>query len=300
LQLVAPASAVRGRPLAAVAEGPDLVEVHRCASERAEAELVVATIERLVGGSSFFSIDSGRGDGSAGGTLSFADFAVLYRTEAQAAPLVEALARSGIPFQKRSHLRLADLPWVEELLRSLEASRDRLAGGGSLADLLAAHLPAAAEGDPSAEPHRRALRALAERCGGDLPRFISELSLGVDADLLDPRAERVSLLTLHASKGLEYPVVFIAGCEDGLLPLRFGSGEGADLDEERRLFFVGMTRARSRLFLTWARRRALRGQPKSMEPSPFLRDVEERLLSLRSHQAPPRPPSPFRQLTLFD
>src|SRR6185503_4261988 len=63
LQLVAPASALPGRSLTATIEGPDLVEIHACASERAEAELIVETIERAVGGSSFFSLDSGRSDG---------------------------------------------------------------------------------------------------------------------------------------------------------------------------------------------------------------------------------------------
>ena len=71
----------------------------------------------------------------------------------------------------------------------------------------------------------------------------------------------MSLLTLHASKGLEFAVVFIAGCEDGFLPLRFGSDEDAvNLAEERRLFFVGMTRARARLFLARAKKRLWRGQ----------------------------------------
>src|SRR5207237_5694215 len=91
----------------------------------------------------------------------------------------------------------------------------------------------------------------AQSCGHDFARFESESALFSDEDWWDPRADRVSLLTLHASKGLEFAVVFIVGCEDGLLPLRFGSDDpGAQLDEERRLFFVAMTRARERLFLS--------------------------------------------------
>ncbi len=121
LQLVAPASALPDRSLTATREGPDLVEIHGCPSERAEAEFIVETIERAVGGSSFFSLDSGRSDGQERGAHSFGDFAVLYRAEAQAEPIVEALSRSGIPFQKRSHRRLGDLPWVEEVVRGLEA-----------------------------------------------------------------------------------------------------------------------------------------------------------------------------------
>ena len=64
------------------------------------------------------------------------------------------------------------------------------------------------------------LTPLAQRCGDDLERFLSELATGAEVDALDPRAEAVTLLTLHAAKGLEFPVVFLVGCEDGLLPLR--------------------------------------------------------------------------------
>jgi superfamily I DNA/RNA helicase len=89
----------------------------------------------------------------------------------------------------------------------------------------------------------------------------------------------VSLLTLHAAKGLEFPVVFLTGCEDGLLPLRWGGAlDPAQEAEERRLFFVGMTRARSHLFLSHARRRAWRGTVRDAVPSPFLTDIEEALL----------------------
>ena len=89
----------------------------------------------------------------------------------------------------------------------------------------------------------------------------------------------MSLLTLHAAKGLEFPVVFLVGCEEGILPFSFGSaGSEADVAEERRLFFVGITRARSRLFLFHSRRRTLRGETAEAQPSRFLADIEEALL----------------------
>jgi DNA helicase-2/ATP-dependent DNA helicase PcrA len=121
-----------------------------------------------------------------------------------------------------------------------------------------------------------ALRPLAAR-SGTLEEFLSELAMASDVDLLDPRADRIALLTLHAAKGLEFPVVFIVGCEDGLLPLRWGAADEAAVDEERRLFFVGMTRAERRLHLVHARQRAWMGKLRAMQPSPFLRDIEEEL-----------------------
>ena len=81
----------------------------------------------------------------------------------------------------------------------------------------------------------------------------SDLALGTEVDTWDPRADRISLLTLHAAKGLEFPVVFITGCEKGLLPLQWGRSTPAELEEERRLFYVGVTRTKTKLFLSRAK-----------------------------------------------
>jgi len=107
----------------------------------------------------------------------------------------------------------------------------------------------------------------------------------------------VSLLTLHAAKGLEWAVVFLVGCEDGLLPLVWPGSEEVDLAEERRLFFVGLTRARARLFLFHSRKRTLRGETRESRPSPFLADLEEALLETREEPAlPSRRPEQLRLL----
>jgi superfamily I DNA/RNA helicase len=116
------------------------------------------------------------------------------------------------------------------------------------------------------------LAPLAARCGDDVERFRTELALGVEVDTWDPRADLITLLTLHAAKGLEFPVVFVVGCEDGLLPLRWPGTEPSrdELDEERRLLFVGMTRAQRHLYLSHAAERALRRAIRS----PFLADLD--------------------------
>jgi len=204
---------------------------------------------------------------------------VLYRTDAQADPLAEALDRAGMPFQKRSHDRLLQRPAVRAVVRALRDQATPNADRALPARLAAAAETAAALPGPDGRDVVELLAPLAQRCGDDLGRFLAELALGEEVDTWDPRADRVSLLTLHAAKGLEFPVVFLAGCEDGLLPLRWGGvpdpGQEA---EERRLFFVGMTRARSHLFLSHARRRAWRGTVRDAAPSPFLTDIEEALL----------------------
>ena len=299
LQAIAPASLVRDRVLdaAAAVAGPARITLHQAASEQAEAEFVVQALERLLGGSSFFALDSGRADGGAEHGLSFADVAVLYRTDVQAGPVAEALARAGMPFQKRSHDRLLDRAAVRAVVRQLREPGagphgDRAGRPATLTERVAAAAEAAAAG-PDGEALAADLAAvpellgpLAARCDGDVERLLAELALGEEVDSWDPRADRVSLLTLHAAKGLEFPVVFLVGCEDGLLPLR-GPGRAGDdgLAEERRLFFVGMTRARAHLFLSWARRRSRHGAVRETAPSPFLADIEEALLDRAAGRA---------------
>ncbi|MBN2361954.1 MAG: ATP-dependent helicase, partial [Deltaproteobacteria bacterium] len=108
-----------------------------------------------------------------------------------------------------------------------------------------------------------------------------------------------SLLTLHAAKGLEFAVVFIVGCEDGIVPLRFGGDDGERaLAEERRLFYVGLTRARDRLVLSRCLRRRWRGQPRELPITPFALDIEPALLAQRA-AAPWRRRRADKQLELL-
>jgi DNA helicase-2/ATP-dependent DNA helicase PcrA len=110
-----------------------------------------------------------------------------------------------------------------------------------------------------------------------------------------PRGDAISLMTLHRAKGLEFPVVFIAGCEEGLLPYE----RSKDHEEERRLFFVGMTRAKRRLFISSTAKRFLYGETRQPEPSPYLSDIQNELRRLEEVQAPRRPAERATQQSLF-
>src|SRR5262249_24570005 len=110
------------------------------------------------------------------------------------------------------------------------------------------------------------LTAMAGSCGNDRARFLDTAALTTDSAFFDPRADRVSLLTLHAAKGLEFPVVFIVGLEDGILPLTWSEPDDKVLAEERRLFYVGMTRAKDHLILSRAMQRQWRGKLRRLEP----------------------------------
>jgi superfamily I DNA/RNA helicase len=298
MQLIRPGTLVPGRRLEAaradIQDGP--VVLRRCPDERDEAELVAATIEKMLGGTSLNAFDRGEVDSRAQAEhqLSFSDFAVLYRTSSQAGAVAEALGRRGFPAQQRSHARLADMPGVPEILAALSgqlfpASAGALAGdtvGGQLRAAVDMALSVAGEEPgPAIRSAAEVLTPLAARCGDDLARFLDELAMGAEVDTWDPRADRITMLTLHASKGLEFPVVFIVGCDDGLLPLRPWSGAEVDYAEERRLLFVGMTRATTRLILTGADKRVIRGEARESLPSPFLSSVDRSLLDTGGPEA---------------
>ena len=341
--VIRPTSLVPGRKFQPMVQDPSPVILHEAASERAEAEFVVHTLEELLGGTSYFSFDSGRVDELSEclhQDISFNDIAVLTRTRAQAGPLLEAFERAAMPVQSRTHQRLANHPEVRTLIHELHA---RLEKGEAWVpeDLhrLASLLATDPEGDPEAEqpkgkstgnkstgrkstgnkstgrkstgrePSRGGaldlLKPLIERHPQDLEGFLAELATGAELDTWDPRAERISVLTLHASKGLEFPVVFMVGCDDGLLPMTWNRPDRAadpeEINEERRLFFVGATRARRLLILTRAKKRFWRGEARSTEPSPFLKTLGPHLLERRFYAGPKRKPTEptSKQLSLL-
>ena len=208
-QVVARAAGTRRPAPTARVDAPGMIREYEAATDRTEAFYIAREIERLIGGTGVDARRSGR-SGTEEAVHSFGDIAVLYRLNAQANALAEALAKAGIPFHVSGEKAVPD---------------------------------------------------------------------GAE-DIYTPRVEKVSLMTLHASKGLEFPVVFITGCEDDLLPLDLEAFAG-DPQEERRLFYVGMTRAGSILYLTRAQQRSLYGELLTSVPSRFLADIAAELRDLR-------------------
>ncbi len=355
------------------------LDVYRAPTDKAEAEFVVHQVEQMLGGVSYFSLDSGRVDEDGlPEEYTFGDFAVLYRLNAQARLLEEAFDRSGIPFETVGGTDLADQKPVREVLallrltlaphstvhwerilsegkgalsdgafaklvsqvksesttlgaahswRTMEASasrtgalrksqRDRLAQTIELMDALTGtvwaplseQIATAAtgwqrlRGAEFSDAEKERIDRLVRRAApfrNRLRDFLTTTALQSDADQYDQRADRVTLMSLHASKGLEFPVVFVVGCEAGLLPYMPANRE-VDTDEERRLFYVGMTRAQRRLILTHAGRRFLFGQSVENRLSDFVTDIEAALQEVR-HAQPrqTRKRTKDRQLRLF-
>jgi DNA helicase-2/ATP-dependent DNA helicase PcrA len=108
----------------------------------------------------------------------------------------------------------------------------------------------------------------------DLIRYLEEKALINNADMA--QEEKVSVMTLHMSKGLEFDYVFILGLEEGLLPHSRSLQNTADIEEERRLLYVGITRARHQAYLSWSRVRALYGRESFQYPSGFIYEIQTR------------------------
>jgi superfamily I DNA/RNA helicase len=210
--------------------------------ERAEGSAIIREIEVRIGGTSRYQMEHGNvGRGGSEWSFRFSDFAVIFRTNAQATALEEGFSASGIPYQVIGRKNSAQAREIEDTLAYL--------------------------------------RSLVQDVGISEQESIEtqDFKLLDPADLFNPGADAVTLMTLHMAKGLEFPVVFITGCEEGLIPYTFMK-DRTNIEEERRLYYVGMTRTKNELFVLYSRRRSLYGHRLPSIPSPFLSDIPETLL----------------------
>ena len=319
-------TAEKRNPLEGLQEGVSIA-IQECPTSKSEAEFVARTIEKLMGGVRFFSLDSNIVDGSEEGeSPSFSDFGVLFRLSRMAPEIVKAMNDHGIPYQvvgEEPFFRQEPVSTVVEILRLLvmpsntllfqKLNEKRIGGftAGSLEELrektksypaercitevVATYFP---ELMVSHKDEIERLVALSSPYGTDKTSFLSWLQLGSGVDTYRKSAEQVALMTMHAAKGLEFPYVFIVGCEEGILPYTLFSGEDFDREEERRLLYVGMTRAKKMLFLSHAKKRNLYGRSFALPVSPFLDAIREELVRREKTEGVKRA-AKDRQLKLF-
>ncbi|MDR0389692.1 MAG: UvrD-helicase domain-containing protein [Spirochaetaceae bacterium] len=200
LPIIQAAGLLSGREMAGSGEAVELFRA-AYATDKAEAEGIARRISALIGGASFFAIDS---NAAGSGEAAPEDCAILFRAGVMAAPFIKALEDHGIPY----------------------------------------------EYNDSAEQRE------------EIPFNL-------------PPAKGVSLLTMHASKGLEFDYVFVPGLEEGIVPFTLYDSQEVDIEEEKRLLYVAMTRARKGLNLSWAMSRHFRGRLLKGRPSRFLDELEK-------------------------
>jgi DNA helicase-2/ATP-dependent DNA helicase PcrA len=239
--------------------------------EPAEASAVAAAIRRMIA------------DG-----IAASEVAVLFRVNAQSEVYERALDEVGVPYQVRGGERFFSRPEVRQAMTTLRAAGSAAANaaaawedaagapeatepGALVAAVRVVLVPLGLTDEPAAGTagrqrweSLRALVGLAEELaavepGADLARFAAELVTRADASH-PPTVQGVTLASLHAAKGLEWDAVFLVGLVDGTLPIQHADGDDTKIEEERRLLYVGVTRARRHLALSWALSRAAGGR----------------------------------------
>jgi uncharacterized protein (TIGR00375 family) len=335
-------------------DGVKTIRILELGSAKAEALAIARVIAQLVGGTGFHSIDTGQvADANLVSARSYADFAVLARTNHQLKIIGDVFEQDGIPFQiasRQNFLKSWGLPELISVLQVVQghgsdvdlntslqlfsvgihkkaadhykswcysnqfsqqqglanakrfpvpgfshAQQQKLidfgeqlagiknkTGGMTVAEQLQylsqiPQLTAIVNTEPRPCEAFTNLLTLSEDYGDNIAEFLASAALDTDTDAYLPLAEKVALMTMHAAKGLEFAVVFIAGCENDLIPLNRQGAEPADPAEERRLFYVAMTRAMERLYLTRAKKRSVYGKLLPRSPCPFVADIENRL-----------------------
>ena len=233
-----------------------------------------------------------------------AEIAVLFRVNAQSETYERALDAQGIPFQVRGGERFFHRPEVRAAIRGLRGAAtgysSRSPTDGSTAGLGSAVRAVLARQGLTTQPPAgsaarsrweslRALAELADDLAGstpdaDLGQLVADLDARADA-AHPPAVQGVTLASLHSAKGLEWDAVFLVGLVDGTLPIQYAEGDQAALEEERRLLYVGVTRARRRLALSWALSRTVGGR-RSRRRSRFLHGLVP-----QDHPPARRPPA---------
>ncbi len=294
-----------------------------CQSPLSEAIFIAKEINKLVGGTTMIDHDQKTGH-EYDEHCHFTDIAVIYRTNHQGKLLATALKKEGLPSQ-----RLAEKSWfmedeittvIQHLMCALDPGhlpqelQSQYQGfqqqyqtfrqnigeqnpAQTIKTILSTfHLEQFEQSENILHLMNFATQFDEQTGPQNLKFFFDELKLLQEADAYDPRMEAVTLMSIHASKGLEFPVVFIAGVEEGILPYLSKTADvQQNLEEERRLMYVGLTRAKERVFLTYAKTK----RDKIVEPSKFLKEISDHLMEIQPEKISNKKIWKKKQLTIW-
>ncbi len=253
-----------------------LIEV---GDEYEEAKIILKEIKKRLGATDFTELYSNKEETP----YSYSSFAILARTNKQLKIIKEQLIKEGIPI--KTIKKDADT-WIESFIKNFSS----FLSNQTISKKLVTYIPLYEFLESSGifeslhEYEAQVIRniALSYKKGTiieQIQAFLDELHGMTSFDLFPETLNAVSLLTLHSTKGLEFPIVFIAGFEEGLIPYTLSSEW--DIEEERRLFYVGMTRAMDELILLHANSRFIHGERVSLPVSSFLKEIPEEYLETK-------------------
>ena len=293
-------------------------------SGAAEAEFIARQIVDLLGGVSFFSIDSSVAQGDKNETInSLSDLAILCRTRNQFEAITKALLDHHVPYQENGTVPFfqqepfqsfcdvlsafllenfkSAAPVFQLKKQTISKLQFELVHGQLKKTGLVPFLNFIRENHFSTEIFKPEEWNRFTHLAGEMKsveQFVQFLKLGSGTDTHNKNLEAVSVMTLHASKGLEFECVFIPGCEEGLLPYNLYKNQ-VDVEEEKRLLYVGMTRTKKLLYLTSAKSRTIRGRKLNLPKSPFLNSIQQELIQQIKNKPPKKPEEKDNQLSLF-
>ncbi|ADK82589.1 UvrD-helicase domain-containing protein [Sediminispirochaeta smaragdinae] len=309
-----------GAPLLAGPRPGVKIAVRKTATAASEAEQIARDIEERSGGMGFFSLDSGVAGAGSDGEIALSDIAVLCRTSMQMPILEKAFTDHRIPFRTiRTDSLFSGEPyrtflnWIRFLAYGERATLfssdiERISRAATGAAEPPSTLRAALEcfSDSNLLEEKVDIEEVENELtrywapGGDAKAFVEASHLASGSDRYDARFQAVSIMTIHAAKGLEFDLVFIPGCEDSIIPCTLVGEKSEDVEEERRLLYVAMTRARQELLLSYAAKRTIFGKTVVQKESPFLTAIEEALFDRREAAAHRKDTADDDQLSLFD
>jgi DNA helicase-2/ATP-dependent DNA helicase PcrA len=219
---------------------------------------------------------------------SWSSIAILVRTNAQAVPICEALASAGVPSRVRGDGGFLHQPEVRDAIAALRRLPNPTPARSAVSDF--DELVTEGAGTDERRANLEELVRLAGEYdalepGGSVSGFLTWLNSTVKSEAPDTAGDAVEVVTFHRAKGLEWPVVFIAGLERGLVPIGHASTPAAEA-EERRLLYVAHTRAREVLRCTWAERRSFGAKAIPRSASPYLEPIEMTIALLQQGVAP--------------
>ena len=267
-------------------EKKSLITLFEVEDEYEEAKTIVKEIKSRLGATDFTELYEKKEETQ----YSFISFAVLTRTNSQLKIIKDFLNKEGIPV--KTIIKDSE-PWtlsfIKKLTETIYIQSKKLVSDIPLFEFLQSSN--IYDGLSDTEIFMLNNMAKTYQSGkliDQIQAFIDELSGLTPLDLFPENLNAVSLLTLHSAKGLEFPVVFIAGFDEGLIPYTISN---TDIEEERRLFYVGITRAMDDLILIHAKQRFINGKKIKLSVSSFLKDLPEEYIKIkkvRSTQTGPK------------